>query len=373
MSMYIMRINSYKLILYIYLILLFIPLFGVNIFDYNPIIDGVFLVIILVHIRLKTINVFIILFFLLLFYIIFLSNTSSGPLYAVFTIIKLLIPILLIYKSKVINFQILELFYLVAKLFIFSNILLAILNLSQLNIDGFRFFGTINNVNLTTNLTIIFIIYIIEYNYSVKNKENLSFILMYFLIFLFFMLVTGTRSGILALLYFFYVLHRTTKNRKSYYILLLPTFLLIFFVFYSTWPLIQEKLRLSTGNDSLITRYLIYEYFWLSLIDNYFLIPFGIHAHKHIMAVNFNNYPVHNDYLEYVYNLGFLFLAYLGYIIYIIKKSSGVLTLCFSIILLIIVSSFALHNELLSVFIWIPLSFILYIKKYPLNNNHANN
>ena len=88
------------------------------------------------------------------------------------------------------------------------------------------------------------------------------------------------------------------------------------------------------------------------------MLPEGIYAHQIVTDKLFSSYPVHNDFLEYIYNYGFLFYILITWIFW--KIISLFKSKVLGLILIVIISSFALHNELFSVYLWIPILMMVW-------------
>jgi hypothetical protein len=159
-----------------------------------------------------------------------------------------------------------------------------------------------------------------------------------------------------GLLYFAYVFFRNIP-KKYFIIAFIFSGFLVFVLLVKFDQFLYQQLRFD-ADTSTLTRMSIYTAMIKNIFEACFVFPAGIGAHRAFMDQNFMGYPVHNDILEYIFNLGAVFYIFMGFIIrkmymYSLQEKN------YFIIVLVLYFSTALHNELFSVYIWVPLFMIL--------------
>jgi hypothetical protein len=118
-------------------------------------------------------------------------------------------------------------------------------------------------------------------------------------------------------------------------------------------------------DPSLLTRIDMYEYIFQGIHKAYYFFQHGFNA-SIIDIENFigeEKYPIHNDFLRYLYDWGVIWLIFLYFFFkQIVSLKKLGLKFDFYLILLFVFSNL-LHNTLFSFYIWIPLLFYLLLKK----------
>lgn len=360
-----MKVKLQNILLYIFLVISIFPITsGIDVMDFNFLVNFIFLIILVPFVIVNITNKEIIIVFLFVICLTFLAiATNSSPKFFILELNKLLLPLfLVIILPKVVRNQHLFFFYKVAILFIFLQLLFCIVEFRDWSSNYYRYYGSFNNVNITSNLILLFTLYILEY-LRLKSKLKNRTILFWFVIYVFLILLTGTRSALIGLLYFVYLFLKQTSKRNRIIVFVIIG-LVGFYVAYSLGGFLYRQLRFD-ADSSTFTRLAIYTLMLEEIAKAKFLLPHGISSHRYLMETEFFGYPVHNDFLEYIYNLGILFYFYFYYLISKLysfcKKGSFFI---FFIVLFLFFST-ALHNEMFSIYIWIPIFMIFSLYYFP--------
>lgn len=344
--------------IYIYIIFYFVLLYTAALFswdvsNYNYIVEILFGSLAFVLFPLKK-SIFISFNIFILFIFIFIFTYKTSNIYYLIT--DFLLTIFIIFfleKIKTLNIHFLE---PALKLFYRFSIIYIVLLLITLFIPGYivdgRFNGLGFSCNITSSIALSLCIYVYIYN---EKITNLIFVLFTLLLLLFFAKTRALLFGFPLILYY---LNKTIGIKKTLFILI-PICLCIIIYFI---PILEKELRLNT-EDSFNTRAAIYIQMIEVLKDSYFVIPHGFNADQ-IYIDNFlgtKGFPVHNDFLKYIYNYGFLFVLFL---IYIVNSFTPVIRNKNERFLIVLAfSSNALQNALFSIYVLIPFFFILFLFK----------
>ncbi len=226
--------------------------------------------------------------------------------------------------------------------------------------DGERYGGLFHAVNFSANVFGILGICVWEIaKLSNKSHKFLLFFLVTALVL--YMEACGTRS----LLFFFpywlfqvYTLYRHTRYGRFLLglgvlggVLLIPSLI----------TFLTTKLRFHEGESSLATRALLYYELWTGIEDNYIILPHGAHGAQFLVErfTGHDFYSPHNDFLSYLYDWGLFFILILWSVFLRLRRAkiiNGNMVL-----ILVALSSSALHNMLFSMYLWIPLTIIFVI------------
>ena len=245
-------------------------------------------------------------------------------------------------------------FFLISFLIVLSNLFL--LENSKFYSDDGRFLGVMFNINQTAYLigfSLIFIHY-----YTLKSARFYftsifidTLLLLLSVLFLYF---TGSRSFIPVLVFFIVTIFRL--KFKSLFIFLYFSF---FFVYFSPMFNFMNSGRLFDLDDpSILTRSALQADFVEESLKSIFK-PHGPNsATLYVKSVTKNDdFHLHNDFLAYFFDYGFIFLAYIFIIIKMIARIIPKFNLEIMIVILFYFSSM-LHGYSFSFFISIPLMFV---------------
>lgn len=223
--------------------------------------------------------------------------------------------------------------------------------------DEMRYIGIFHSGNSSASMFLMLGIAIWEMEKKEKGRVCILFLLI--TITLLYMWASGTRSMLFCLPYWLYQMFGRTRTRILV-ILLLIAGVLYLPVFVES---IVEKMRLEEDDPSIMTRSVIYQLLLSGICDNYALIPQGSHSGWD-MVRDFTGDPTfspHNDFLNFIYEWGVIFYLFC---VIVAMKLKCFLRLNFEFILILLaLSSCALHNILFNVIIWIPFTVILMVRR----------
>lgn len=229
--------------------------------------------------------------------------------------------------------------------------------------DGaLRYDGIFARGNSSANTFLMLVIFLLELTKRMFRKPFFQKLCLLFIsiAILLYIVTSQTRSLLFILPYLYYQFYKL-YNRK-----IVLTAGVIGLILVSGYYLIsiQEKLRL-TSDNSFMTRTFLYEGMIDGIVENYILIPHGVHRawELAIDMTGSDQFSPHNDFLKYLYDWGGAFIL-LIVLCYRKMKSNNSLNL--ELLLIIIAqSSCMLHNMWFLPVVWMPLFFILC-----LNNNY---
>lgn len=347
-------INRIHIFSFFYFLLLYLAaFFSFDVSNYNYLVEILFGSIAFLLFPLKK-SFYILLYISVLFIFIFILTYKASNIYYLITDLSLTAFIIfIIEKTKTINVYNLE---AVLKFFYYLSIIYITLLLTSLFIPSFivddRFKGLGFSCNITSSIALSICIYIYIYN---RKFSNLIFIIITLILLLLFAKTRALLFGFPLILYY---LNKNIGLKKTLFIFIpICTYIIIYL-----FPTLEKELRLST-DDSFNTRATIYIQMIEVLKNSLFVIPHGFNADQ-IYIDNFlgaKGFPVHNDFLKYIYNYGFLFILFLVYIgksfINIIHNKTELILIIFAF------SSNALQNALFSVYIFVPFFFTLLLFK----------
>lgn len=219
-----------------------------------------------------------------------------------------------------------------------------------------RYGGLFHAINFSANIFGIIGIALWEVD-KLHRRAGFKELLFLILTLILYMGACGTRSLLFFIPYWMYQLWmylQTVKYRK----LVLSVVCLVFVAaIHTLLMLLEAKLRFQEGESSMTTRATLYLVLIDEIKNSYFVLPNGVHsAHRLIVDFTQNDeFSPHNDWLSYLYDWGAIFLVFL-YSMY--RKLRFDINLEFLLILLGL-SSVALHNMLFSMYVWIPFTIIL--------------
>lgn len=231
--------------------------------------------------------------------------------------------------------------------------------------DGFRYSGLFHAVNFSASIFSILGIAIWEIEKT--ERKTVWILLILIMSLLIYIWATSTRSLLFTLPYWLYQLY--TRCNKT----VLVTSILLICILYlpSIIEAVSVKLRLEENESSIATRSVLYLQLLSGIRDNYGIIPHGSHAATQ-MIVDFTGDPLfspHNDILTYIYDWGAVFYIFCIMIGINLKKYIS-FNIEFCLILLVIIAC-ALHNMMLSLYIWIPFIIILTTRRN-INDPYTN-
>jgi hypothetical protein len=246
-------------------------------------------------------------------------------------------------------------FFIFSSIIILSNIIL----LSNSSFyDNDRFLGLMYNVNQNVYLVGFCLIYIHYFAQKFQNFRLTIIMVDIFLLLLsvLFLYYSYSRSCILIVLFFIVSILRL--RYKSIFVIL---FLFIYSAsFFSISINYLDFGRLFDPDDpSILTRINLQTDF-IEGSANSFLMPHGPNSATIYVknVTNRDEFHLHNDFLAYLFNYGFIFIAYLFLIIRILSSITKKSPLKNIIVFLFYFSSL-FHGYLFSFFISIPLMFVL--------------
>ena len=222
--------------------------------------------------------------------------------------------------------------------------------------DDMRYVGIFHRGNTSASVFLMLVIAVWEIEKIGKDRILVLLLLVaaYFL----YIWASGTRSLLFGLPYWLYQLLSRQGTRIIVFSILVAG---VFFLPMVAEPIV-EKVRLEE-DPSMRTRSSLYILLLSGIWDNYALIPHGSHAGWY-MIKDFTGDPSfspHNDFLNFIYEWGGIFYLFCAMLIIRLKRFVQ-LNLEFILILLGL-SSCALHNTLFNVIIWVPFTVILMIRR----------
>ena len=253
-------------------------------------------------------------------------------------------------------------FFIFSSIIILSNIIL-LSNSSFYNND--RFLGLMFNVNENVYLVGFCLIYIHYFAQKFQNFRLTLFIIDILLLLLSFLFLyySDSRSCILIVLFFIVSILRV--EYKSIFVIL---FIFIFSAaFFSRFINLDFGRLFDPDDPSILTRINLQTDF-IEESANSFLMPHGPNS-ANIYVKNVTNrdeFHLHNDFLAYLFNYGFIFITYLFLIIKIISSIFKKSTLKNILVFLFYISSI-FHGYFITFFITIP--FILILAKIKQNED----
>lgn len=242
------------------------------------------------------------------------------------------------------------------------------------NNDGdARYGGIFKAVNFSANIFAILEICIweLQKRFHIYKKETL---LLYALLGLlvYYTDICGTRSLLFFYPYWGYQIYCKLKHNKYKKLIFSATIVALILLVPILINILVSKLRFQEGEASLATRANLYMVLMQGISDNYFFLPHGSNSSR-IMIVDFTKderYSPHNNFLSYLYDWGIIFIILLGIIYKRIKKNNLLNT---NMILIYLgFSSYALHNMLFSIFLWIPFIVILMVNNGNKNSKYSS-
>lgn len=224
------------------------------------------------------------------------------------------------------------------------------------NGDDMRYVGIFHRGNTSASVFLMLVITVWEIEKIGKNR--ILVLLLLVAAYLLYIWASGTRSLLFGLPYWLYQLFSRQGTR------IIVVLMLVAGVFYLPMVAesIVEKVRLEE-DPSMRTRSSLYLLLLSGIWDNYALIPQGSHAGWY-MVKDFTGDPSfspHNDFLNFIYEWGVIFYIFCTILVMRLKRFVQ-LNLEFLLILLAL-SSCALHNTLFNVIIWIPFTVILMVRR----------
>lgn len=353
-------VKNARYLIFAYIVILFISIYVVDIYSYGGYVEVFFLFIALLYNtknkNIRNIVITSVLFLPVFIYtktglVSFVADFSSALL--ILTLIDLAEVVSLRKKQVQIIMQCLYFYFFLFVLFIFEP--------SFYDSSDNRYRGLLPSATVSSSVLVVLIIFSIEYH-NQKGKGKMFFFTALALIIVN-LVLCKTRSVLLIFPYFIYQFYKKT-NKNLKHVSLLLTLLL---VLYGINLIINNAdfLRLSSDDSSFLTRTSLYEVQFAGIRQNYFIIPHGsgacIDIIKHITSDEFSP---HNSFLQYWYDWG---ISWLFFLIVLWRKINffGEKYNCKIHILLIMifVSSCALHNILLYSYIWIPVMLIMILFK----------
>lgn len=357
-----MTVRFATILIFLYFFLVSFPLFiGINLMNYNFIINFIFLLFFISpYLAFKPrLDIAIHLFVLFIIITTVLFFTSSSLKFYILEFNKLSLPLLAIaFAFRYIKTDVLPLFRRLMFIYVLGLFFLSVAEYPYWGVTDYRFMGLVGNVNLTSNILMLFAIFEIEF-LRIHKSLTLGRFFFVLVVFFYFMLLTGTRSALIALFYFLFVFFKDLAVRRCFSFIILFILGLVA-VRFSDLFLSQLRFDAEASN---ITRIAIYQKFWNLIVDNYLALPMGLSAHEGVMDVYFRGFAVHNDILQYLYNLGIGFMIYCSLLFYSLRRFWGSGNFRVALIFFLFLST-ALHNELFSIYVWVPLLFILLLFKF---------
>lgn len=221
---------------------------------------------------------------------------------------------------------------------------------------GLRYGGLFHAINFSANIFGVMGIAIWEAD-KMHRRSGFKELLFLTLTLILYMGACGTRSLLFFVPYWMYQIWIYLRMLKYRRIVLAVVCLVFVAAIPVLLVLLEEKLRFQEGESSMTTRAALYLVLIDGIKDSYFLLPNGVHS-AHRLIVDFTQdeeFSPHNDWLSYLYDWGAIFVVFL-YSIY--RKFKSYINLEFLLILLGL-SSVALHNMLFSMYVWVPFTIIL--------------
>ena len=223
--------------------------------------------------------------------------------------------------------------------------------------DELRYAGLFHAINFSACVFSILGIGVWEIEKSYKNR--LGILLLMVVCFFIYLWATSTRSLLFVLPYWIYQLFARRKMKFFFVAILIVSM----FYLPTIIDQISVKLRLEDNESSMATRSVLYLQLLSGILDHYAVIPHGSYAATD-MIIQFtgdSRYSPHNDFLNFIYNWGALF--YLFCVIVVVKIKRCV-RLNFEFFLIsLAMASCALHNMMFAVYIWIPFTIVLMVRR----------
>lgn len=218
-----------------------------------------------------------------------------------------------------------------------------------------RYVGLFHAGNMSASIFAILEIAVWEIEKS--NKGRLAWLLFLIASYFFYAFASLTRSLWFFLPYWIYqIVHRS--NVIIVFLLLCVGLLYLFPISED----IEGLLRLEADASSM-TRAALYEQLLSGILDYGALLPHGSNAARD-MIVSFTDdpsYTPHNDILKFIYDWGIIFYAFCIMLVIRLKKCISI-NIEFVMIMLAVISC-GLHNMMFSVYIWIPITTILMVRR----------
>lgn len=245
-------------------------------------------------------------------------------------------------------------FFIFSSIIILSNIVL----LSNSSFyDNDRFLGLMYNVNQNVYLVGFCLIYIHYFAQKFQNFRVTLIMVDIFLLLLSFLFLYYSDSRSCLLIVLFFIVSILRLEYKSIFVIL---FLFIFSAsFFSRFINLDFGRLFDPDDPSILTRLNLQTDF-IEESANSFLMPHGPNSATIYVknVTNRDEFHLHNDFLAYLFNYGFIFIAYLFLIIRILSSISKKSPLKNIMVFLFYFSSL-FHGYLMTFFISIPLIFII--------------
>lgn len=304
------------------------------------------------------INYFVICAFFLFFMLFFakISNYSYDLRYIIINLISFSnFYFLLIALKRHIFYSAHTIFFLLSLVFILLNFFF--LHQDQFYSNDGRYLGVMFNVNQTVYLIGFCLIYV---HYFTLKFQNFSFFyplinISLLTISILFLHYSESRSFMPIVIFFIISILRL--EYKSLFFIIIFIGLTVLFI-----PKINNfgLGRLFDPDDPSILTRLSLQADFIDESANSFLKPHGPNAATiYVKSVTKNDeFHLHNDFLAYLFDYGFIFIAYLFVIIRVLSGVIKKMSLKKLIVILFYFSSL-MHGYLFSFFISIPLMFVL--------------
>lgn len=244
--------------------------------------------------------------------------------------------------------------------FIFSSIII-LLNIILLSNSSFydndRFLGLMYNVNQNVYLVGFCLIYIHYFAQKLHNYRLTLIMIDIFLLLLSLLFLYYSDSRSCILIVFFFIVSILRLEYKSIFVIL---FIFIFSAsFFSRFINLDFGRLFDPDDPSILTRINLQTDF-IEESANSFLMPHGPNSATIYVknVTNRDEFHLHNDFLAYLFNYGFIFIAYLFLIIRLLSSISKKSPLKNIMVFLFYFSSL-FHGYLFSFFISIPLMLVL--------------
>lgn len=225
-----------------------------------------------------------------------------------------------------------------------------------------RYSGIFRATNFSANIFAIIEICVWElYKYIHKDCLSIKPLIILIIILIYYTDLSGTRSLLFCYPYWFYQFYLNLDALKYKHIIVTVFAIIIILLIPLILSLIKTKLRFEEGEKSLATRAVLYDQLISGIITNNCFIPHGSHSAQIMIEKVTDNdtFSPHNSFLAYMYDWGIIFIMLL-YTLYSRLRKSGLININMCLIFLAF-SSFALHNMLFSIYLWIPLVVVLIV------------
>lgn len=220
-----------------------------------------------------------------------------------------------------------------------------------------RYAGLFHAINFSA--CVFSIINIAVWEIEKKHKKRFSILVLMATCFIIYTLATSTRSLLLVLPYWLYQFIVRKKAR----IIIICIIAIVGFKLPSIVDEITTRLRLEDNESSMATRTVLYMQLLAGIIDNYGIIPHGSYSATD-MIIQFTGdtkYSPHNDFLNFIYNWGAIFYIFC---IIIVKQLKTYIKINLEFCLIILaMAACSLHNMMFAIYIWIPFTIILIIRR----------